>query len=640
MATFEKPSEAAIGLALAAAIVSGNQEKHKELLALQMARGAIVKEDAPAFKHTLPIDLPCGARGKATEIRTCKSCGQRGLDVQLYQCQKFGGECTIFTTEFTDYRKQVAGEATVRSCTLCDLDGQRELPTVDAGAWRKARCSYMPRPDDWAGKYHGGTLFICGAGPSLASIDWSALPWRGAMTLAINNAGWMGPRHDLWFGTDDAGKFAPEIWRDRALIKFTMPQRLTNHLRERVGDDWRVLEETAGMMRNVHTIARAGDAFNSATYFTSNTLQLGRLNSAGDDLECKSTMLYALRLAIDLGFKTINLLGVDFEMKSDRQYAFDEVKPESGVITSNRTFEFVNHAFKELAPQIAKLGVRIWNCTPGSKLEAFPFRTYAEAVREATPARTESLEKIYAWPEQQKLAVVTCTADRLRAFELLSGYINQQKRAPDVWVVADSGRQKVGGLEGNRRVRHLQLPWSDDPWKSFQSGMVAGIDAALAEGATLIAFCEDDDFYSPAFLDRCGKPFSDGAVIWGDRQARKWNADAGRVSVKSYAGHAATAQTVMSADVARQFRDLIIDNPHNADLRIWDQVTGIKRLDHGLKLHASIKGLYPVALTWGHNPATLNEEWKDDFDGVELKKWLGAAAEPYLRWFDAIPQVG
>lgn len=644
-ATLESPSEASVGLAVHKAMTDGNREKAAELIELQKARGWVKRVDRPTIVnkagesvelYNLSSSVPCFERGNQTRAHTCEACGQRGVIVPVFSCRKFAGECTIQTTELTNYREQLAGTAPVRSCTLCAADAEHSPPSMNVGAWKRARCSYMPAPQQWAGRYAGGTLFLCGAGPSLKDVDWSVFPWRGAMTMAINLAAVVGPRHDFWFTTDEAGKFPPELWRDRSLIKFTMPGRLSNRLRARQGDRWELLEETPAIMPGVFPVARAGGVFDADTFLTGDTLQLGHLSPAGK-LEMKSTFLYALRMAVDLGFKTINLLGTEFKMSRESCYAVDEVKPASGIETSNRTFAFLNQALKALAPRLEAIGVKVWNCTPGSELTAFPRRTYAEAVKEATPTLTESFAGIYAWPPRHQLAVVTCTADRVRAFELLKGYVERQTVKPATWIVADSGRERVD-VSGIPYAKRLELPYQDDPWESFRRAMVAGIDAALESGATAVAFFEDDDWYHPKFIERALAAMADGVSLWGDNEARKWNADAGRVSVKQYKAHAATAQTVMSAEVARVFRNQAHTQPHNLDLWIWGQLVSGKRLDTGSKLHASIKGLYPVALTWGHNPNTLNDQWKWDLDGDELKKMIGPEdSRKYLEWWDAKP---
>jgi len=95
-------------------------------------------------------------------------------------------------------------------------------------------------------------------------------------------------------------------------------------------------------------------------------------------------MLAALSLLHYLGFRHVYLVGADFRMSETEKYAFDEGRTKAATRHNNVLYESLDRRFKALAPHFAEQGFKIWNCTPGSGLTAFPQMDYAKAVERAS----------------------------------------------------------------------------------------------------------------------------------------------------------------------------------------------------------------------------------------------------------------
>lgn len=78
----------------------------------------------------------------------------------------------------------------------------------------------------------------------------------------------------------------------------------------------------------------------------------------------------ALNLAVLWGAEYIELYGFDMRRGDDgRRHFFGDHPPQ---LMRDLDFARAIRAFEEAAPQLAKLGVEVVNCTPGSALRCFP----------------------------------------------------------------------------------------------------------------------------------------------------------------------------------------------------------------------------------------------------------------------------
>lgn len=249
----------------------------------------------------------------------------------------------------------------------------------------------------------GRPVFIVCSGPSLATLDLSLLSKRGIVTLGVNNS-WLVHRPTLWTCVDSPDRFADVCWKDPGIVKFVPAAHRDSKLRVlRPGKKERSSRFRVRDMPSVWLYQRA-DAFDHRTFATADSVQWGCSGKVTDSIGIngkRSVMQAALSLACGLGSKRIYLLGADFRMAPDARYAFDEGRSEGSIRHNNVLYRSMNERFTALKPELDKLGIRVWNCTEGSGLTAFPHMPYEEAVAKESADCSQAVPT-RGWYERDK----------------------------------------------------------------------------------------------------------------------------------------------------------------------------------------------------------------------------------------------
>lgn len=229
-------------------------------------------------------------------------------------------------------------------------------------------------------QFLGQSVVLVGGGPSLKSVDLSAVKRAGVTLAAMNNVATMVRPH-LWFCVDLPRNFHETIWRDAAVMKFTFDKHLTN---TRPVDSWNGEKwVSSGLIARDCPNVWGFDHKNGwdAATFLSDPQPTWGVNSAEQDPEHKhsrtSVMLPTLWLLYWLGFRSVYLLGCDFDASS-RKYAFDETCRD----TNDDLFGWLGRRFAEVRTHFDQHGFRVVNCTEGSKLEAFDRMPLNSAIHE------------------------------------------------------------------------------------------------------------------------------------------------------------------------------------------------------------------------------------------------------------------
>lgn len=184
--------------------------------------------------------------------------------------------------------------------------------------------------------WRGQTCYIIGGGPSLIDFNWSLL--AGKNTIAINKAVLTYPNADVLYWTDN--RF------------YTWHQKEINEFR---GLKYALLP-ARGTGADVNLLNR-GKRFGLET--RQDTLAHG--NNSG---------YAAINLAFHLGAARIVLLGYDMGNANGRSHFHDGYPIRA---TGDEIYEkqFIP-GFKQLADELKRCGVEVWNANLESKLTAFP----------------------------------------------------------------------------------------------------------------------------------------------------------------------------------------------------------------------------------------------------------------------------
>jgi len=237
------------------------------------------------------------------------------------------------------------------------------------------------------GLYRGSSLFIVANGPSLRDHDVSLLQKPGIMTYGMNN----GPRTvrtNFWTCVDDPSRFIKSLWLDPRITKF-VPQAMFEKKLFDNSEKWIMTDIKVGECPNVVGFRR-NEKFVAERFLWEDTINWGNHKDYGGG---RSVMLPVFRIAFLLGFRTIYLVGCDFKMSENYTYHFDEQRAKGAVNCNNSTYKRMNEEyFPQLKPYLDAEGVKVFNCNADSGLKVFPYKSFEEAISEAT-ASLGNLEK-------------------------------------------------------------------------------------------------------------------------------------------------------------------------------------------------------------------------------------------------------
>lgn len=240
------------------------------------------------------------------------------------------------------------------------------------------------KPADCLGDlYHGSSVFLLLSGPSLAQMPLEQLNQVGVMVAACNNAATLYRPH-LWFMVDDARNFSAPLWRDPAVMKFSLMDRAESVLRIHKDDGaLKSLGIRANQCPNGYFIS-ASSGFTVENFLDKlKPAWEGELHDGGRRHKKRSVMLIAVRMLYWLGFRTVYLLGADFHYRPEKTYAFPGCDKNAGMCgTNNTTMGVLNRWFQMLRPEFERRGFRIYNATPQSRLTAFEFLNFEEAIEQ------------------------------------------------------------------------------------------------------------------------------------------------------------------------------------------------------------------------------------------------------------------
>jgi len=257
------------------------------------------------------------------------------------------------------------------------------------------------------GMFRGGHAFLIANGPSLSGLDLVLLCKRWTMTL---NNGVKTFRSNANCTVDDPSRFSTSIWLDPTIMKFTP----MSHFEKTLWDNRLLNTELGQAQRWEESKLKVGDCpnvvgyrrnekFHAPRWLNEETVNWGNHAKWGGG---RSVMLAALRILFLLGFRHVYLLGVDFDMSETKKYHFDEERAPHAIKGNMDTYAKLQLWFAELQPLFVKAGYHVRNCNPQSKLTAFPFISYEDALAESMarigdPAH-ERTEGMYSRATDQK----------------------------------------------------------------------------------------------------------------------------------------------------------------------------------------------------------------------------------------------
>lgn len=196
-----------------------------------------------------------------------------------------------------------------------------------------------------ARRWSGRTMALLGGGPSLASVDISALQGAGWRVMAINSAARFAPAADvLFFGDDSWFAANADLVAGWQGLCYTLSPRAKREMPHRVA-----------LLQGVRS-----------PWLSRDPRWTCRGRSAGHT---------AINLAAQLGARRVVLLGYDCRTVEGRSHFHDEYSEPETVYRD----DFLP-AWQGWAVKTANIGLEVVNATEGSALDEFPRRSLKELL--------------------------------------------------------------------------------------------------------------------------------------------------------------------------------------------------------------------------------------------------------------------
>lgn len=252
-----------------------------------------------------------------------------------------------------------------------------------------------------ANVYANASLFLVLSGPSLHECELDDLRRRGVVTMGVNNSACEVPCTMMTY-SDTASKFHHNIYRDPSCMKFVPRQRLNKFTRVKNVDG--SFSKSAKVREFPNTIAfRRNCYFDPVNWLSEpsvnwgNNLDASKRNGWPQEL---NIMFIALKLAFYLGFRTVYLLGCDWNMKESKPYAFNQSKHAGGCASNNNKYKIVESMLTALKPHFDANGFNVYNCNAASGLTLFEHVSFNNAITaSALPERLDAS----GWYEEPRL---------------------------------------------------------------------------------------------------------------------------------------------------------------------------------------------------------------------------------------------
>jgi hypothetical protein len=229
---------------------------------------------------------------------------------------------------------------------------------------------------DLSGLWSSPGFLVCG-GPSINKIPYQKLSERGIVSMAINNSGGHVPV-TAWVFSDPQEKFHHGLFLDPKMMTFAPISKLNKNYRIKENGQFRWSEKKVRDCPNTFGFSRRTELY-PENFLKTDYAMWGY---GGKQLEpkpfiCLCTMLLGIRLMCYLGCPKIYLLGVDFLRTEVEQYSFaQKANP------SNRRYEHENAMLKSIKTFVEQEGIKIYNCNPESKCDAFELKSFDEAFED------------------------------------------------------------------------------------------------------------------------------------------------------------------------------------------------------------------------------------------------------------------
>ena len=186
-----------------------------------------------------------------------------------------------------------------------------------------------------------------------------------------------------------------------------------------------------------------------------------------------------------------------------------------------------------------------------------------------------------------KVTCITCTGDRLVSLSLLEKWMEQQTIQPYQWIVVDDGRTPHQPKMDCDYIR--RTPRNTDPKQTLNINMEVALRNVEGD---IILFCEDDEYYSPEYVEAFVKRFSERSktLAVGICRSKYYHLPSRTYHVHPNRDHASLAQTGIHKDFIGEVQSILGGSPF-IDVRLWERVRDPEERGHCNKVPFPSSGI-------------------------------------------------
>lgn len=190
--------------------------------------------------------------------------------------------------------------------------------------------------------------------------------------------------------------------------------------------------------------------------------------------------------------------------------------------------------------------------------------------------------------------IITPSGDRPLQFSLCVEWMKRQTFSGAVhWIIVDDsiyGNYEISGLPSNWEVTHLQPKIDKTPEYSTQGqNLLLGLDKIKYDKIVMV---EDDDYYSPNWLDLCNTHL-DSYGMFGIKNLVNYNLNNRTWLYKQYAGrnNNPMCTTALRSDLVPILKKICAANQDMFDHLLWEHKSTFYLKEHIIPPVIGVKGL-------------------------------------------------
>lgn len=226
------------------------------------------------------------------------------------------------------------------------------------------------------------------------------------------------------------------------------------------------------------------------------------------------------------------------------------------------------------------------------------------------------------------LTLLTTTGARPDAWKLCQRWMERQTYTGAVrWIIVDDGEQPQE-IDFNRKWE-LKVIRPEPLWKPGDNTQARNIQAGLELVAAddRLVIIEDDDWYAADWLEWVDLQL-DKADLVGEGCAKYYNVQQKRWKDHQNKTHSSLCSTAMKGKAIDTFRSVARPKIQFIDVLLWQAFSPNRVVVENKSRVIGIKGMPGrIGIGYGHGK---NFNGKPDFNGSQLRKWIGNDADFYF----------